>query len=84
MKGGTNRHGVRALANEQEKPAYRVTGRVNGDRKRWTPIGAGWNSISRQGVPYISVKLDAIPLNWDGVMALHEILGEDKDPALPE
>lgn len=66
------------MANSEDKPAYRVTGRVAGDRKRWVNIGAAWNSVSRNGVPYISVKLDAVPLNWDGVMALHEITDDDQ------
>lgn len=66
------------MANGEEKPAFRVTGRVNGERKRWVNIGAAWNSVSRNGVPYISVKLDAVPLNWDGVMALHEITDGDE------
>lgn len=55
-----------------QKPDYVVTGRVNGDNKTWTTVGAAWNSQTRDGKPYISVRVQSVPINWDGTLALHE------------
>lgn len=63
-----------------EKPDFYVTAKVNGDKRNWTRIGSAWNTVSRNGVPYISVRLQSVPLNWDGAMALHEATNGDPSP----
>ena len=64
------------------KPDYLVTAKVNGDKERWTTIGAAWNSVgSRTGKPYISVRLSSLPMTWDGTLALHQC---DETESRPE
>lgn len=54
------------------KPDFIVTGRMNGDNKTWANVGAAWHTTTRDGKPYISVRVKSIPINWDGTLALHE------------
>jgi uncharacterized protein (DUF736 family) len=65
-----------------EKPHYRLTGRSHGgtDKERWTRIGAAWDAEAKDTrAPYIAIRVEALPLNFDGVMALHRIPEEAAD-----
>jgi uncharacterized protein (DUF736 family) len=60
------------------KPDFVVTGRQGGDNKRWTPCGAAWKVFAQEtGNPYLSVRVQSIPINWDGTLALHEANGRE-------
>ncbi len=64
-----------------EKPKYRLSGHSrDGSRDgRWTPCGAAWVAYSqRTGEEYISIRMNAIPVDFDGTLALHEI-GENAE-----
>jgi uncharacterized protein (DUF736 family) len=54
------------------KPDYNVRARDYRDKKRWHTIGVAWNTNTRDGIPYISVRLQSIPINFDGTIALIE------------
>jgi uncharacterized protein (DUF736 family) len=63
------------MARSAEKPHYTVLTWVDPDNhdKGLTVIGAAWNATSRDGKPYISVRLTARPFGaWDGSLQLHE------------
>lgn len=68
------------MANKQ--PDYVVRARDHRDRKFWHPVGSAWNAVSRNGVPYISVRLNSIPINFDGTLALIES-NKDRDEIEP-
>jgi uncharacterized protein (DUF736 family) len=54
------------------KPDYVVRAKDHRDKRRWHTIGVAWNTQTRDGIPYISVRLQSIPINWDGNFALIE------------
>ena len=65
-----------------QKPKYRLTGRSRGgtNRENWVRCGAAWEAFSQDtGVPYIAIRVEAIPVDFDGVMALHEIVYDDDE-----
>ena len=63
-----------------DKPKWRRTGggyfgvkRDGTPDLRWSNVGAAWEAFSqRDGSAYIAIRLDSIPVNFDGTLALHE------------
>lgn len=68
-----------------EKPKYRLTARAFSGYSRdgkpnyhWHRVGAAWEAFSREtGVPYLSIKVETLPVNFDGTLALHEITEQE-------
>lgn len=60
------------------KPDYSLRARDHRERKFWHTVGKAWNAVSRDGVPYISIRLNAIPINFDGTLALVEPRQDDE------
>jgi uncharacterized protein (DUF736 family) len=55
-----------------KRPDYAVRARDHRDKRFWHTVGSAWNATSRDGVVYISVRLNSIPINFDGTLALIE------------
>ena len=61
------------MPNEERgsRPAYIVRGREKvGENVRWFNIGAAWTFQMRDGTEALSVRLQALPINFDGNFAL--------------
>ena len=65
-----------------QQPDFLVTAKVNGDKTRWTTIGAAWRTTSKKGNDYVSVRLNSLPMAWDGVLALHPCNGGEQQQDL--
>jgi uncharacterized protein (DUF736 family) len=63
------------------KPDYDVCAQIPRDRREPVShrIGAAWNSQSREdGSYYISVRINSVPLNWDGRLVLFPAKEDDQ------
>jgi len=67
------RMGERAAARDEEKdrrPQYVVRGKTPGEDGRWVTVGAGWDFDLRDGGTGISIRLQSLPLNFDGTLSV--------------
>ena len=44
------------------KPDWRVSTPSQIDPKRWVDIGAAWSSVTDEGIAYVSIQLDVMPV----------------------
>lgn len=51
---------------EKRQPDFVVRAKQSPDSEYWTTIGAAWQANLKGGVTGYSVKINNMPLNWNG------------------
>ena len=69
--------GTRRAVKEKRQPVFVARAR-QADGKAWLTIGAAWERTDGEGY---SVKINALPLNFDGIVVLLPPLSDDDLPA---
>lgn len=74
MTTKTKNRSTEATGNRPTHTVYHVVERAE-DRKAWTPVGAAWPHKDGKG---FSIRLDAIPVRFDGTLTVRERSSEDE------
>ena len=53
---------------EKRQPVFRVSGKDGSTPKGWITVGAAWDF--KDSSPDYALKLNSLPLNWDGSLVL--------------
>ena len=59
---------VRQITPEKRLPIFTVRAKDGANPRGWITVGAAWDF--KDGSPGLAVKLNSLPLNWDGSLVL--------------
>ena len=66
---------LRQITPEKRQPVFTVRAKDGANPKGWITVGAAWDF--KDGSPGLAVKLNSLPLNWDGSLVLLPPLARD-------
>lgn len=68
---------VRQITPEKRQPVFTVRAKDGANPRGWITVGAAWDF--KDGSPGLAVKLNSLPLNWDGSLVLLPPLTRDDE-----